>query len=172
MNLKRWFSMKSALAIFALFVCFYIAYHYYFASQYDRLALAKPEQLETVRMVRYFSPPWYGLFQPDSEIAQLENGERLVIAPMPMGIFTGRLVLALPIPSAYETSYQAISRSEQPDGSLRPLDPDHPPPLDLQINRHTGHVCYKSDCAQLRSICPPFILLGNPKGPHCKHFRH
>lgn len=172
MNLKRWFSIKVALAISAFLVCVYIAYHYYFSSQYDRVALAQPQQLETVRMVRYFSPPWYGLFQPNSERAQLEDGERLVIAPKSMGVFTGLLVLALPIPSAYQTSLQAIGRSEQPDGRISPLGPDHPPPLVLQINRHTGHVCYKFDCAQLRSICPPIILLGNPKGPHCQHFKH
>jgi hypothetical protein len=122
-------------------------------------------------MVRYFSPEVF-VFQSNRDIAQLENGKRLFIAAKSMGVFTGLLVPALPIPSAYQTSLQAMGRSEQPDGSLRALAPDHPPPLVLQINRHTGHVCYKSDCAQLRSICPPIILLGNPKGPHCQYFRH
>jgi hypothetical protein len=161
----------AAMALLAIAFCGYFFYYYSFANRYEHIALAKPEQLETVRVLRYFSPSLPNALLRNSDDAQLETGQTLGIQAKPMGVFTALVVSALPIPSAYRVSGGDIGRSEQADGSPKPVSTTLPP-LILQINRKTGHVCYQSDCAKLISICAPYILLGNPKGPGCQFFKH
>ena len=128
------------------------------------------QDVRSLRLLRYFSPK--GLLQQNtSDYAQMETGERLTIAPKPMGIFTGLLVPALPIPSAYRTTRQAIGAAERPDGQPMPMDTKEPPVV-LVIDRSKGVVCYKSDCAKLRAICPPYILLSRPNPQwDCQFFK-
>jgi hypothetical protein len=160
----------AACVLLAIFGCVYFFYYYSFANRYERIALARPEQLESVGVLRYYSPEWYGMHS-NWDRAQTETGQTLAIVPKPMGVFTSLLVSALPIPRAYRVSGGDIGRSEQADGTPMPVDTKHPP-LVLQINRQTGHVCYQSNCAKLSSICAPYVLMSKPKGPGCQFFKH
>jgi hypothetical protein len=173
-NIRSFLQKKQLRSMSILFIamsgCAYFFYYYSFANRYEQLALAKPEQLESVRVLRYYSPEWYGM-QSNWDVAQLQNGDRLSIRAKPMGVFTGFLVAALPIPNKYRTSYPAIQRSEQTDISLKPVNTEHLP-LMLQINRKTGHVCYRSSCAQLIAVCPPSKSWMSPKDPPCQFFKH
>jgi hypothetical protein len=160
----------AACALLAVFGSAYFFYYYSFANRYERIALAQPQQLESVKLLRYYSPEWYGMHS-NWDRAQTETGQTLAIIPKPMGVFTSLLVPALPIPSAYRVSGGVIGRSEQADGSPMPVNINHPPVI-LQINRQTGHVCYQSNCAKLSSICAPYVLMSKPKGPGCQFIKH
>jgi hypothetical protein len=161
----------AACVLLAIFGCVYFFYYYSFANRYERIALARPEQLESVRVLRYFSPSLLYALQRNSDDAQLDTGQTLGIEAKPMGIFTALLVSALPIPSAYRVSDGDIGRFKLADGSPSPVSVGYQS-LVLQINRQTGHVCYQSDCARLMSICPPSKLWTSPKDPPCQFFKH
>jgi hypothetical protein len=175
-NIRQWLQTKkrkrlAAMALLAVVSLSYFFYYYSFANRYERIALAKPEQLESVRVLRYFSPSLPNALKRHLDDAQLDTGQTLQIKPKPMGIFTALLVSALPIPNAYRVSMGDIKPSISDDGRFIAVNGNHPP-LVLKINRQTGHVCYQSDCAQLISICPPSKLWASPKDEPCQFFKH